>query len=56
MKPKEILQLALTAAIAGGYIYLVVRGKANVEVFIVLAVYTIKKFLDMVEVDKEAQK
>lgn len=49
MKPKELLQLLLTASIAGGYIYLVVKGKANVEGFIVLAVYTIKKFLDIVE-------
>lgn len=56
MKPKEILQLGLTAAIAGGYLYLVVRGKANVEGFIVLAVYVIKKFLDMMEIEKPEAK
>ena len=46
---KEILQLALTAIIAFGYVYLVAKGKANVEGFIVLAIYVIKKFLDMIE-------
>lgn len=46
---KEILQLALTAIIAFGYVYLVAKGKANVEGFIVLAMYVIKKFLDIVE-------
>ena len=46
---KEILQLALTAIIAFGYVFLVYKGKANVEGFIVLAVYVIKKFLDIVE-------
>jgi hypothetical protein len=51
MKPKEILQLVLTAMIAGGYLYLVIKGKANVEGFIVLAIYVIKKFLDMVEIE-----
>lgn len=52
MKPKEILQLALTAAIAGGYVYLVIMDKANVEGYIVLAIYVIKKFLDIVETEK----
>ena len=55
MKPKEILQLALTAGIAGGYIYLVIKGKASVEGFLVLAVYVIKKFLDIVEKEGEGK-
>ena len=46
---QEILQLLLTAIIAFGYVYLVCKGKANVEGFIVLAIYVIKKFLDIVE-------
>lgn len=55
MKPKEILQLALTAGIAGGYIYLVIKGKASVEGFLVLAVYVIKKFLDIVEDERKKE-
>lgn len=46
---KEILQLILTAIIAFGYVFLVYKGKANVEGFIVLAIYVIKKFLDIIE-------
>lgn len=54
MKPKEILQLAITAAVVGGYLYLVIIGKAATEGFVAVAVYVLKKFLDIVETEKGA--
>ena len=48
---KSILQVLITVAIVAGYIYLVIKGKASVEGYIVLAMYVIKKFLDIVEIN-----
>ena len=47
---KEKLQLAITLVVAFTYCYLAAIGKANIEGFVMLSTYVIKKFLDMVEV------
>lgn len=49
---KDILQVFLTGILCVGYLALVWYGKASVEGFIGLAMYTIKKVLDM-ENDKQ---
>lgn len=41
--------MIITLGIVAGYLYLVFKGKANIEGFAVLAMYVIKKFLDIVE-------
>ena len=46
---KSAAQVAITLGIVAGYLYLVFKGKANIEGFAVLAMYVIKKFLDIVE-------
>lgn len=52
---KEVLQLLLTATFAFGYVYLVATKKASAEGFIVLATYIVKKFLDIIEENKEVK-
>lgn len=51
MKPelKDAIQIIITCIITAGYVFLVLNGKAAVEGFAMLAMYVIKKFLDIVE-------
>lgn len=51
MKVKDIVQIFITVLIVGAYVVLVITGKAAVEGFAMLAVYVIKKFLDIIEVN-----
>jgi len=46
----EKLQLALTLLVTVTYCYLAATGKANIEGFVMLSTYVIKKFLDIIEV------
>lgn len=56
MNLKSLTQMIITLGIVAGYLYLVFKGKANIEGFAVLAMYVIKKFLDIVETNSEGQK
>lgn len=49
MNKKELVQILITLGIVAVYLFLVFKGKANIEGFVVIATYTIKKFLDIVE-------
>ncbi len=55
MNKKDIIQVLITMGIVLVYLILVLKGKANVEGFAMLAMYVIKKFLDIIEV-KEVTK
>ena len=46
---KDKVQAVITLAVVGTYIYLVVTAKAAIEGFAILAVYVIKKALDLIE-------
>lgn len=51
MKEKSEIFIVITAWLA--YIALVFKGVANVEGFVAINVYIIKKFLDLIEEDKK---
>ena len=51
---KDKVQAIITFIVVSVYCYMVVTGKANMEAFVGLAMYIIKKQLDINE--KEAQK
>jgi hypothetical protein len=53
---KIILQILITLVISVGYVVLVFRGKAQVEGFVLLAMYVIKKLLDIVELQNGGAK
>ncbi len=46
---KEKLQVAITVMVVVTYCYVTAFGKANIEGFVMLSTYVIKKFLDIVE-------
>lgn len=46
---KDRVQMIITLALTGAYIWLVVNGKATVEGFVVLTTYALKKALDIIE-------
>lgn len=46
---KDSIQILITLAVVATYCYLVVLGKANIEGFVMIATYVIKKFLDILE-------
>lgn len=48
------VQIFITLLFSSIYAYLVCIGKANIEGFVVLATYIVKKALDLVE-DKQKQ-
>ena len=52
MKPRELVQLFVVILVVSVYAYLVATLKASVEGFIGLAMYVVKKFLDMAESEK----
>lgn len=52
MNPKEKTQLYIVLLVTGVYLMLVLLNKAAVEGFAMMALYIIKKFLDMVETEK----
>ena len=51
MNKKDIVQIFITVSIVMAYLYLVITKQANVEGFAMLALYVIKKFLDILEVN-----
>lgn len=53
MTPKQKVEIFIVVMFAVGYCILVGIGKANVEGFVVLSTYIIKKFLDLLEEDKK---
>lgn len=53
MTKKDLIQILITTGIVLVYLILVLKGKANVEGFAMLAMYVIKKFLDIMEVKQE---
>ena len=55
MNRKSLVQILITLAVVVIYLVLVLKGKANVEGFVVIATYTIKKFLDIAEKEGEAK-
>jgi hypothetical protein len=46
---KDRVQVIITLGVTSIYLYLVIDGKANVEGFVVLSTYIIKKALDLIE-------
>ena len=48
-KIKGLVQIGLTLTLAGAWIVLVFQGKASPEGLIVVAVYAVKKMLDLIE-------
>jgi len=46
---RDKVQIVITLLVVGVYLGLVIVGKAHVEGFCVLAVYIIKKALDIIE-------
>ena len=48
---KDKIQAFITILVAGAWVYLVIIGKASIEGFVVIAVYVIKKALDLIEVN-----
>ena len=50
---REKVEIFIVLAFVIAYLLLVMRGMAQVEGFVVLATYAVKKFLDLNEKDKE---
>jgi hypothetical protein len=55
MNPKEKTQLCIVLLVTGVYLILVLLDKAAVEGFAMMAMYIIKKFLDIVEKENGGQ-
>ena len=53
MTPKQIVEAFIVVSAWSGYLYLVIMKIANIEGFVALTVYIIKKYLDMMETEKE---
>jgi len=52
-KLKDLVQIGLTLVLAGAWIRLVFTDKASPEGLIVVAVYAVKKMLDLIEEEKK---
>lgn len=50
---KEKVEIMIVLSAWGAYVFLVVKGTANVEGFVMLTTYVVKKFLDLVEDEKK---
>jgi len=50
---KDKIQMVITVSAWLGYLYLVMAGKANIEGYVALTVYIVKKALDLIEVNGE---
>ena len=53
MTPKQVVEAFIVVAAWTVYLYLVIVKTANVEAFVGLTVYVIKKYLDMMESEKK---
>lgn len=52
MTPKQKVEAFIVVSAWSSYLYLVIMKIANIEGFVALTVYIIKKYLDMMEKEK----
>lgn len=55
MTPKQVVEAFIVVSAWSAYLYLVINKTANIEGFVALTVYVVKKYLDMMEKQKEVQ-
>lgn len=55
MTPKQKVEAFIVISAWTGYLYLVIIKVANIEGFVALTVYIVKKYLDMMEIDKKSK-
>ena len=53
MTPKQIVEAFIVVSAWSVYLFLVIVKIANIEGFVALTVYIVKKFLDMLEVNHD---